>query len=176
MTAYVHPWDRNSYNKRTFFQPFINPLDVEFGLEGGTLYQGIMRLTKNPADSYVKSDDLDFDIYIGGFNDRNRALDGDLVAVQLKDVDEVWELRKERQRKRKESHLQRQKEKQGEEEQEQMQQVPAKVKNEEEGNQDEETKEGNEEDHKPTYCGHVISIIEKAPNANYTGYLICYNI
>jgi protein SSD1 len=175
MAAYVHPWDRNLYNKRTFFQPFINPLDVEFGLEGGTLYQGIMRLTKNPADAYVKSDDLDFDIYIGGFNDRNRALDGDLVAVQLKDVDEVWELRKERQRRRKETHLQRQKEKLGEEEQEQTQ-VPAKIENEEEGNQDEETEEGDEEDHKPAYCGHVISIIEKAPNANYTGYFIYYNI
>ncbi|KAI8643833.1 hypothetical protein BD408DRAFT_341610 [Parasitella parasitica] len=170
MTPYLHPWDRNSYNKRTFFQPFVNPADVQFGFAEGTLYQGIVRLTKNPSDAYVKSDDLDFDIYIGGTSDRNRALDGDLVVVQLKDVNEVWELRKERQRKRKESHLERQKERNKDREQEQEQELPVKPELTEEDTRNGESGE-EEENHKPAYCGNVISIIERASYANYTGHI-----
>lgn len=147
-------------------------MDVDKGIEEGTLYQGIMRLTKNPGDAYVKSDDLDFDIYIGGAHDRNRALDGDLVAVQLSDVEEVWGLRKERRRKRKEAHLQRQKEKQDREEQ-QAQKVPDQfedaVEAEEAVEVDAAVEDSDEEDHKPVYCGHVVSIIEKVPNTTYTG-------
>ncbi|CAO0790682.1 unnamed protein product [Mucor circinelloides] len=134
-----------------------------------------MRLTKNPGDAYVKSDDLDFDIYIGGAHDRNRALDGDLVAVQLSDVEEVWGLRKERRRKRKEAHLQRQKEKQDREEQ-QAQKVPDQfedaVEAEEAVEVDATVEDSDEEDHKPVYCGHVVSIIEKVPNTTYTGTIL----
>lgn len=147
-------------------------MDVDRGIEEGTLYQGIMRLTKNPGDAYVKSDDLDFDIYIGGAHDRNRALDGDLVAVQLSDVEEVWGLRKERRRKRKEAHLQRQKEKQDQEEQ-QAQKVPDQFEDaleaEEAVEVDAAAEDSDEENHKPVHCGHVVSIIEKVPNTTYTG-------
>ncbi|KAK4521324.1 uncharacterized protein ATC70_011939 [Mucor velutinosus] len=172
---YIHPWDRNSHNKRTFFLPFWNPLDIERGIEQGTLYQGIMCLTKNPIDAYVKSDDLDFDIYIGGAHDKNRAMDGDLVAVQLVDVEEVWELRKERRRKRKEMHLQRQKAKRDQEEQ-QDQKVPEQfedpIEEEETVVADAGAEDSDGEDHKPVYCGHVVGILERAPHATYTGTIL----
>lgn len=150
-------------------------MDVEKGFEKGTLHQGIMRLTKNPADAYVKSDDLDFDIYIGGAHDKNRAMDGDLVAVQLVDVEKVWKLRKERQRKRREMQLQREKEKRDLEEQ-QDQNVPEQFEDPiEEGEgevavaADPGAEDSDEESHKPVYCGHVVSILERAVHATYTG-------
>ncbi|KAL9544808.1 hypothetical protein MBANPS3_007440 [Mucor bainieri] len=175
MPPYVHSWDRNSRNKRTFFLPFWNPLDIERGIEEGKLHQGIMRLTKNSADAYVKSDDLDFDIYIGGAHDRNRAMDGDLVAVELVDVEAVWELRKERQRKRREMYLQRVKEKRDLEDQ-QDRKVPEQfedpIEEEEPVIADAGAEDSDEESHKPVYCGHVVGILEKAPNATYTGIIL----
>lgn len=49
---------------------------------------------------------MDADIYICGSKDRNRALEGDIVAVELLDVDEVWGTKKgkdEKKRKKEES-------------------------------------------------------------------------
>ena len=43
---------------------------------------------------------LDADIYICGSKDRNRALEGDIVAVELLDVDEVWGTKKEKEEKK----------------------------------------------------------------------------
>jgi protein SSD1 len=44
---------------------------------------------------------LDADIFICGSKDRNRALEGDLVAVELLDVDEVWSQKREKEEKKK---------------------------------------------------------------------------
>ncbi|CAI5715116.1 unnamed protein product [Hyaloperonospora brassicae] len=54
------------------------------GLEMGSLFQGKLRV--NPMyrmDGYVTVDGLSVDILIKGMEDRNRAFDGDLVAVRL---------------------------------------------------------------------------------------------
>jgi protein SSD1 len=44
---------------------------------------------------------LDADIFICGSKDRNRALEGDFVAIELLDVDEVWNQKKEKEEKKK---------------------------------------------------------------------------
>ncbi|RCH95910.1 hypothetical protein CU097_003871 [Rhizopus azygosporus] len=97
---YVHQDDKNKFDRRRMFNPYISPKEVEDGLNDGTLYQGEMRLSRNRQDAYVKCDDLDADIYIGRSRDRNRALQGDLVAVRMLDVDGIWKLRKVREAER----------------------------------------------------------------------------
>jgi protein SSD1 len=56
---------------------------------------------ENRSDAYVTTSDLDADIFICGSKDRNRALEGDLVAVELLDVDEVWGQKREKEEKKK---------------------------------------------------------------------------
>ena len=60
-----------------------------------------MRVNKrNRSDAYVATEVLDADIYVCGSKDRNRALEGDIVAVELLDVDEVWGTKKEKEEKK----------------------------------------------------------------------------
>ena len=62
---------------------------------------GILRVNKkNRSDAYVTTSDLDADIFICGSKDRNRALEGDLVAIELLDVDEVGARSVKRKRRR----------------------------------------------------------------------------
>jgi protein SSD1 len=134
----------------------MNPVDIEKGLVDGSLYQGIMRFSRNRTDAYVTSESLDFDIYVGGLSDRNRALHGDLVAIQLLDVDTVWALRKER-----EMHKVEMKKKHSQEEQQEGPEIKVDPPVEED--------EEDEEDRKPVYCGHVVGILMRAPNTTYSG-------
>ena len=62
---------------------------------------GILRVNKrNRSDAYISTEVLDADIYICGSKDRNRALEGDIVAVELLDVDDVWGTKKEKEEKK----------------------------------------------------------------------------
>ncbi|KAL1921716.1 uncharacterized protein VTP21DRAFT_10358 [Calcarisporiella thermophila] len=66
-------------------------------LKSKQLIRGVLRINKrNRSDAYVISEDLDSDIYICGSRDRNRALEGDVVAVRLVDVDKVLREKKEK--------------------------------------------------------------------------------
>ncbi|KAJ5729190.1 uncharacterized protein N7483_003698 [Penicillium malachiteum] len=68
----------------------------------GQLVAGVLRVNKkNRSDAYVTTNDLDADIFICGSKDRNRALEGDFVAIELLDVDEVWAQKKEKEEKKK---------------------------------------------------------------------------
>ncbi|KAB8338821.1 hypothetical protein FH972_021765 [Carpinus fangiana] len=71
-------------------------------LSDGHLVAGTLRVNKkNRSDAYVTTTDLDADIFICGSKDRNRALEGDLVAIELLDVDEVWGQKREKEEKKK---------------------------------------------------------------------------
>ena len=71
-------------------------------LNEGRLVTGTLRVNKkNRSDAYVSTNVLDADIFICGSKDRNRALEGDLVAVELLDVDEVWDSKREKEEKKK---------------------------------------------------------------------------
>ncbi|RWA09428.1 hypothetical protein EKO27_g5673, partial [Xylaria grammica] len=77
--------------RKTLFTPYLPQATLPALLGDGQLVSGILRVNKkNRSDAYVSTSDglLDADIFICGSKDRNRALEGDLVAVELLDVDE----------------------------------------------------------------------------------------
>ncbi|KAK0727893.1 hypothetical protein B0T26DRAFT_148503 [Lasiosphaeria miniovina] len=90
--------------RKTLFTPYLPQATLPALLGDGQLVSGILRVNKkNRSDAYVSTQDglLDADIFICGSKDRNRALEGDLVAVELLDVDEVWSQKREKEEKKK---------------------------------------------------------------------------
>lgn len=90
--------------RKTLFTPYLPQANLPALLGNGQLVSGILRVNKkNRSDAYVSTQDglLDADIFICGSKDRNRALEGDLVAVELLDVDEVWGQKREKEEKKK---------------------------------------------------------------------------
>lgn len=96
--------------RKSLFAPYLPQANIPQLIQEGRLVAGILRVNKkNRSDAWVSTDGtLDADIYICGSKDRNRALEGDLVAVELLVVDEVWESKKEKEEKkrRKDASLQ----------------------------------------------------------------------
>lgn len=92
----------NSNGRKSLFAPYLPQSSLPDLIEDGRLVTGILRVNKkNRSDAYVSTDGLlDADIFICGSKDRNRALEGDLVAVELLVVDEVWESKKEKEEKK----------------------------------------------------------------------------
>ncbi|KAL8568097.1 hypothetical protein ACOMHN_000321 [Nucella lapillus] len=75
-------------HKKQVFEQYWSQEDVAAGLKRGTLIQGSIRINpKNYEDAYLPLPDGTADIYISGMTDRNRALNGDEVAVLLGDRD-----------------------------------------------------------------------------------------
>ncbi|EPQ62312.1 Bgt-2133 [Blumeria graminis f. sp. tritici] len=90
--------------RKTLFTPYLPQATLPALLGDGRLVSGILRVNKkNRSDAYVTTQDglLDADIFICGSKDRNRALEGDLVAVELLDVGEVWAQKREKEEKKK---------------------------------------------------------------------------
>jgi protein SSD1 len=92
----------NQQQRKTLFTPYLPQATLPALLGDGQLVAGVLRVNKkNRSDAYVTTTDLDADIFICGSKDRNRALEGDLVAVELLDVDEVWGQKREKEEKKK---------------------------------------------------------------------------
>ena len=94
---------QNQQQRKTLFTPYLPQASLPALLADGQLVSGILRVNKkNRSDAYVTTlnGDLDADIFICGSKDRNRALEGDLVAVELLDVDEVWGQKREKEEKK----------------------------------------------------------------------------
>ncbi|PGH07711.1 hypothetical protein AJ79_06188 [Helicocarpus griseus UAMH5409] len=88
--------------RKTLFTPYLPQATLPPLLADGQLVSGVLRVNKkNRSDAYVTCNDLDADIFICGSKDRNRALEGDFVAVELLDVDEVWSQKREKEEKKK---------------------------------------------------------------------------
>ncbi|OWP05000.1 hypothetical protein B2J93_570 [Marssonina coronariae] len=89
--AHQAPGQQQQQQRKTLFTPYLPQATLPALLGDGQLVSGILRVNKkNRSDAYVSTQDglLDADIFICGSKDRNRALEGDLVAVELLDVDE----------------------------------------------------------------------------------------
>ncbi len=96
------PQQQQQQQRKTLFTPYLPQATLPALLGDGQLVAGILRVNKkNRSDAYVTTTDLDADIFICGSKDRNRALEGDLVAVELLDVDEVWGQKREKEEKKK---------------------------------------------------------------------------
>ncbi|ORZ12672.1 hypothetical protein BCR42DRAFT_453377 [Absidia repens] len=149
--------DANPHQRRQLFiahLPFsaLTPL-----FRSRQLVRGTLRVNKrNRSDAYVACEELDDDIYVCGSRDRNRALEGDVVAVRLVDVERVLREKKEKE----EAKLIRN-----------GGHVRARQPDEEDEN---EIILGGDEDIdvvKPKYCGVVVAILERAQNQVFSGTL-----
>ncbi|KAI8971866.1 hypothetical protein BDF20DRAFT_838144 [Mycotypha africana] len=150
--------DANPHQRRPLFiahLPFsaLTPL-----FRGRQLVRGILRVNKrNRSDAYVTCDELDGeDIYICGSRDRNRALEGDVVAVRLVNVEKVIREKQEKE----EAKLARN-----------NGQPKARLPDEEDEN---EIIFGGDEEVdvvKPKYAGVVVAILERAQNQVFSGTL-----
>lgn len=94
--------NNNANGRKSLFAPYLPQANIPELIQDGRLVAGILRVNKkNRSDAWVSTDGaLDADIYICGSKDRNRALEGDLVAVELLVVDDVWESKKEKEEKK----------------------------------------------------------------------------
>ncbi|CAI4973885.1 CGH_1_collapsed_G0011320.mRNA.1.CDS.1 [Saccharomyces cerevisiae] len=94
--------NNNGGGRKSLFAPYLPQANIPELIQEGRLVAGILRVNKkNRSDAWVSTDGaLDADIYICGSKDRNRALEGDLVAVELLVVDDVWESKKEKEEKK----------------------------------------------------------------------------
>ncbi|KAI8150195.1 hypothetical protein BJV82DRAFT_662281 [Fennellomyces sp. T-0311] len=149
--------DANPHQRRPLFiahLPFsaLTPL-----FRARQLVRGMLRVNKrNRSDAYVSCEDLDADIYVCGSRDRNRALEGDVVAIRLVDVEKVLREKKEKE----EAKLARN-----------GGQVKVRQPDEEDEN---EIIFGGDDDVdtvKPKYCGVVVAILERAQNQVFSGTL-----
>lgn len=185
--------------RKSLFAPYLPQLSLPELIGDGRLVTGILRVNKkNRSDAYVSTDGLlDADIFICGSKDRNRALEGDLVAVELLVVDEVWESKKEKEEKkrRKDNTLLKNtsvlsddihndatstlnddsKDDEGLGRRGSLKQRPTMKKNDDvevEGQslllvEEEEIND----DVKPLYAGHVVAVVDRIPGQIFTGTL-----
>lgn len=93
---------QNTNGRKSLFAPYLPQSSIPELVADGRLVVGTLRVNKkNRSDAYVATDGLlDADIFICGSKDRNRALEGDLVAVELLSVDEVWSGKREKEEKK----------------------------------------------------------------------------
>lgn len=80
--------------KQLWFEPHKSMADIENLLKSGTIYKGMLRVNKNfPLEATLALRTSKSEIYavVHGMSARNRAIDGDLVAVRILKPDEVGE-------------------------------------------------------------------------------------
>lgn len=187
--------------RKTLFTPYLPQASLPALLADGQLVAGILRVNKkNRSDAYVTTQDglLDADIFICGSKDRNRALEGDLVAVELLDVDEVWSQKKEKEEKKKRKDItdtrggsmngnndrsnrdsangdDNNNTEGGLRRRGSLRQRPTQKKNDDVEVEGQslllvEEEEVNDEQ-KPLYAGHIVAVIERVPGQMFSGTL-----
>lgn len=180
--------------RKTLFTPYLPQATLPALLGDGQLVAGILRVNKkNRSDAYVTTTDLDADIFICGSKDRNRALEGDLVAVELLDVDEVWGQKREKEEKKKrkdnadprggsiavnDATTQPETSQSGEggiRRRGSLRQRPTQKKNDDVEVEGQslllmEEEEINDEQ-KPLYAGHIVAVIERVAGQMFSGTL-----
>ncbi|XP_077415346.1 DIS3-like exonuclease 2 isoform X2 [Vanacampus margaritifer] len=71
-------------SRKQVFEPYMTFEDVSHGLKRGDLIQGQLRINpKKYHDAFIPSPDNTRDIFLDGIIARNRALNGDIVVVQI---------------------------------------------------------------------------------------------
>jgi DIS3-like exonuclease 2 len=91
-----HPHDKALAPRENFYEDYSDRATVLAAVERGELYQGKLRI--NPQyrlRAFLTVDGIPVDVLIDGVKDRNRAMDGDLVAVKLLDETQWKPLQKE---------------------------------------------------------------------------------
>ncbi|KAI8368422.1 hypothetical protein EDC96DRAFT_479673 [Choanephora cucurbitarum] len=149
--------DANPHQRRPLFIAHLPFSALPPLFRSRQLSRGLLRVNKrNRSDAYVYCEDLDEDIYICGSRDRNRALEGDIVAVRLVDVTGVLREKKEKE----EAKLARN-----------GGQAKARLPDEEDENEIIFGGDDHVDVVKPKYCGVVVAILERAQNQVFSGTL-----
>lgn len=79
--------------RRIHYEDHLTQKEVSQGLEEGTLVKGYIRVNPyNRAEAYITCTGLCADVFVNGEVCRNRAFEGDLVAVKL-DPEKKWRRR-----------------------------------------------------------------------------------
>ncbi|KAK0191056.1 SSD1 protein [Armillaria mellea] len=160
----------NQPQRKSLFAPYLPQASLPPLLAAGKLVVGILRVNKrNRSDAYVATEVLDADIYICGSKDRNRALEGDIVAVELLDVDEVWGTKKEKEEKKRKK------------EENSAYDVKSSAGRKDDKKKDDVEVEGQglllfedeevTDDVKPQFAGHVVAVVERMPGQLFSGTL-----
>ncbi|KAI9276816.1 hypothetical protein BDA99DRAFT_567729 [Phascolomyces articulosus] len=149
--------DANPHQRRPLFIAHLPFSALPPLFRSRQLIRGVLRVNKrNRSDAYVWCEDLDADVYVCGSRDRNRALEGDVVAVRLADVEKVLREKKEKE----EAKLARN-----------GGQARTRMPDEEDEN---EIIFGGDDDIdtvKPKYSGVVVAVLERAQNQDFSGTL-----
>ncbi|KAK3700441.1 Translational repressor [Vermiconidia calcicola] len=187
--------NNQAQQRKTLFTPYLPQATLPALLADGQLVAGILRVNKkNRSDAYVTTADLDADIFICGSKDRNRALEGDMVAVELLDVDEVWGQKREKEEKKKRKDVSDQRggvtavndattqpesasaaQEGGLRRRGSLKQRPTQKKNDDVEVEGQslllmEEDEINDEQ-KPLYAGHIVAVIERVAGQMFSGSL-----
>ncbi|CAG8445857.1 5385_t:CDS:10 [Diversispora eburnea] len=135
-------------------------------LKSYQLVSGVLRINKrNRSDAYVTTESLDADIYICGSKDRNRALEGDVVAVELLDPEKVWQTKREKEEKK------RKKEESSGIDKKKIDKKKDDVEVEGQGLLLFEDDDIVTDEQRPKYCGHVVAVMERMPGQLFSGTL-----
>lgn len=155
--------------RKALFGSYLPQASLAPLLLTGKLVVGILRVNKrNRSDAWVTTEVLDSDIFISGSKDRNRALEGDLVAVELLDPQEVWQTKRDKvdKKKRKEEHAHSAPFANG------RRSDKARDDTEVEGAQLKLVEDEEEsENAPPALAGHVVAIVERVPGQIFPGTL-----
>jgi exoribonuclease R len=128
--------------RKPLYPVHLNDTDALAQVRGHKLFSGILRVDwQDSSDANVECEELD-NIYIYGSRNRNRAIDGDEVAVELVDVDTML---KEKQAKKQARHTRRMSSS--------LSSIP----------------EDPTVMAKPKYCGKVVCILERPRNMLFSG-------
>ena len=188
--------------RKTLFTPYLPQASLPALLSDGQLVSGILRVNKkNRSDAYVTCTDLDADIFICGSKDRNRALEGDLVAIELLDVDEVWGQKREKEEKKKRKDItdtrlssgtsneklgrsdsgghgdsgQNGNAEGGLKRRGSLRQRPTQKKNDDVEVEGQSLllmeEEEINDEQKPLFAGHVVAVVERVPGQMFSGYV-----
>ncbi|CAH1763561.1 8137_t:CDS:10 [Entrophospora sp. SA101] len=156
----------NQQQRKSLFAPYLPQASLPSHIKAGELVYGVLRINKrNRSDAYVTTETLDTDIYICGSKDRNRALEGDIVAVQLLDPEKVWQTKKEKEEKK------RKKEESAGIDKKKVDKKKDDVEVEGQGLLLFEDDEIITDDQRPKYCGHVVAVMERMPGQMFSGTL-----
>ncbi|KAG0142885.1 hypothetical protein CROQUDRAFT_49643 [Cronartium quercuum f. sp. fusiforme G11] len=161
----------NQQMRKSLFAPYLPQASIPPLLAASKLVIGVLRVNKrNRSDAYVATDALDSDIYICGSKDRNRALEGDVVAVELLDVDEVWGTKKEKEEKKRKK----------EENQAFDPRIQQNTRREDKKRDDVEVEgqglvlfeeEEVTDEQRPNFAGHIVAVVERMPGQLFSGTL-----
>jgi protein SSD1 len=158
-----HVGQGNQQMRKSLFAPYLPQASIPPLLAAGKLVIGVLRVHKrNRSDAYVATDSLDSDIYICGSKDRNRALEGDMVAVELLDVDEVWGTKKEKEEKKRKKEENQAFDSRVQQNNRREDKKRDDVEVEGQGLTLFEEEEVNDEQ-RPNFAGHIVAVVERMP-------------